>query len=334
VSADKGIPKAEIHVHIGGAAPPALARRLAARNGLRIDPALFASETTYAWRDFPDFLRAFDAASAVFRKPVDLRDLVYDYLGACAREGAIYVEFFASPDHAADCGISYAGHLRGLIDGIDDAERDFGIVGRIVMICVRHLGPDRALALARRMKAEPHPYVVGIGMGGDETRFHCRDFAPAYRIAADMGLGCTVHAGEIVGAESVRAALDGLPVTRIGHGVRAIEDRRLVDRIAREGIVLEVCPGSNLALKVFPDAAAHPLKRLIDAGCRVSVSSDDPPFFDTSIGREYRRAAEDFELDRRALLSLTRTAIEGSFADHATKSRLLARIAEAANQGL
>lgn len=334
MSAVAALPKAEIHVHIGGAAPPALVRRLAARNGIRLDETLFASETRFAWRDFPDFLKAFDAASACFRKTIDFRDLVHEYLAACAREGAIYVEFFASPDHAAESGVSYADHLQGLIEGIDDAARDFGIVGRIVMICVRHLGPERALALARRMRSDPHDYVVGLGMGGDETRFHPRDFAPAYRIAADMGLGRTVHAGEVVGAESVRAALDGLPVTRIGHGVRAIEDPKLVDEIARRGIVLEVCPGSNLALGVYRDAASHPLRRLIDAGCRVTVSSDDPPFFDTTIGREYRRAAEDFGLDRGALLTLTKTAIEGSFADPATKERLLARVAEAVRQGL
>lgn len=328
------LPKAEIHVHIGGAISPALVRRLAARNGIELAPSLFTAGDTFAWSDFTEFLKAFDAANECLRKGVDYRDLTYDYLGACAKEGALYVEFFASPDHAEGSGVSYDDHLQGLVEGIDRAERDFGIVGRITMICVRHLGPDKAVALARRMKASPHRHVVGFGMAGDERVFHPKDFAPAFRIAADLGLGCTAHAGEVVGPESVRDALDALPISRIGHGVRAIEDPKLVDQLARREIVLEVCPGSNLALGVFADAAAHPLKRLIEAGCRVTLNSDDPPFFDTSIGREYERAARDFGLGRVDLLRATRNAIDASFADAATKAALRERLAQAAARSL
>jgi len=322
------LPKAEIHVHIEGTAKPALIRRLAARNGVRLGADLFTADDRFAWSDFPSFLRAYDAASAAIRKPIDLRDLVYDYLADCAREGAIYVEFFASLDHAAASGMDYAAMLEGMTIGIDDAARDFDIVARIVVVCLRHLGPDRASAVVRRIKETPHAHVVGFGMAGDETRYHPKDFAPAFRLARDLGLGCTAHAGEVAGPESVKAALDHLPLTRIGHGVRAIEDARLVDEIARKDIALEVCPGSNLSLGVFPDARSHPLRRLIDAGCRVTLNSDDPPFFDTSIGREYRRAAQDFGLDRKTLLGLTRNAVQSCFADTGMKTALIVRLAE------
>ena len=224
------IPKAELHCHLEGTAPPALVRRLAERNGIALPDGLFADEHNFAWTDFPDFLRAYDAASMCLRKAADYRDITYEYLAACAREGAIYVEMFTSPDHAAEVGMSYLDHLEGTVAGIEDADRDFGIVGRIIVTCVRHLGPDRGLTVAKDMVGEPHPYVVGFGMGGDETAFHLRDFLPVFRIAADAGLGCTVHAGEVCGPESIYAARDSLPVTRRGHGGRAVEDPRRVER--------------------------------------------------------------------------------------------------------
>lgn len=320
--------KAELHCHLEGTAPPALVRRLAERNGIALPEGLFADEHNFAWTDFPDFLRAYDAASMCLRKAEDYRDITYEYLAACAREGAIYVEMFTSPDHAAEVGMSYLDHLEGTVAGIEDAEREFGIVGRIIVTCVRHLGPDRGVAVARDMVAEPHPYMVGFGMGGDETAFHLRDFQPAFRLAADAGLGCTVHAGEVCGPESIYDALDNLPVTRIGHGVRAIEDPRLVERIAREGIVLELCPHSNIATGVYADMASHPFTELLAAGCRVTLNSDDPPYFATSIGREYATAAEDFGMTDEALRAVTRTALEAAFVDEEIRTGLLARLDE------
>jgi adenosine deaminase len=322
----RAIPKAELHCHLEGTAPPSLVRRLAARNGIDLPDGLFVDDDTFAWTDFPDFLRAYDAASTCLRKAEDYRDITYEYLAACARDGAIYVEMFTSPDHAAEVGMSYLDHLKGTVAGIEDAGREFGIVGRIIVTCVRHLGPDRGLIVARDMIAEPHPYVVGFGMGGDETAFHLSDFLPAFRLAADAGLGCTVHAGEVCGPESIYAALDALPVTRLGHGVRAIEDPRLVETIAREGVVLELCPHSNVATGVYADMASHPFPYLLAAGCRVTLNSDDPPYFATSIGREYATASKDFNLTEEDLRAVTRTALEAAFIDEPTQADLLARL--------
>ncbi|HJQ60665.1 MAG TPA: adenosine deaminase family protein, partial [Vineibacter sp.] len=181
--------------------------------------------------------------------------------------------------------------------------------------------------MARTLLADRHPYVVGFGMAGDELQHTPADFAPAFRLVADAGYPCTSHAGEVAGAESVRATIDALPVSRIGHGVRASEDPRLLEEIARRGLVLEVCPGSNIALGVYRDYASHPLRRLIDAGCKVTLNSDDPPYFDTTLGREYAGAAQRFGLTPRDLLNITRTAIEAAFADDATRGRVLARVA-------
>jgi adenosine deaminase len=229
---------------------------------------------------------------------------------------------FCSPERPAALGIAYNAWLEALEGGIDRARRDFGIEGRIIIICIRHLGPERALAMARAMVAEPHHYVVGFGMGGDEAQFTPADFAPAYQLAHDKGFGCTVHAGEVLGPESVWAAINDLPVTRIGHGVRSADDPALMAELVRRGIVLEVCPGSNVALGLYPDRESHPLHRLIEAGVRVTLNSDDPPFFHTTLGEEYDKAG----LGEAALRGIARTAIEASFADEATKQRLLREI--------
>jgi len=316
------IPKVELHCHLEGSIAPGLARELAARNGLALPPGLFGPDGHYVWHDFWSFLAAYDRVCTVLRTPRDFGDVIYSYLASVAAEGAVYVEMFCSPERPAALGISYAAWLEALAEGIDRAQREFGIVGRIIVICIRHLGPERALAMAQDMVAEPHPYVVGFGMGGDEAKFTPADFAPAYRLARDKGYGCTVHAGEVVGPESVWAAIDSLPVTRIGHGVRSADDPALMAELARRGTVLEVCPGSNVALGLYPGRASHPLHRLIASGVPVTLNSDDPPFFHTTLGNEYDKAG----LGDAALRHIARTAVEASFADEATKRRLLKEI--------
>jgi adenosine deaminase len=194
------------------------------------------------------------------------------------------------------------------------------------MVCLRHLGPGPAVDVARRVAAAPHPLVTGFGMAGDEAVGRAADFAPAFAIAAGAGLACTAHAGEVCGAESVRDAIRSLPLARIGHGVRAVEDPDLVREIVDRGLVLEVCPVSNVATGVYPSLAAHPFGRLRAAGVAVTLASDDPPYFDTSIGREYAEAARHAGLDDRALGAVTRTALRAAFVDEDTRAALLARV--------
>ncbi len=317
------IPKAELHVHLEGTAPPALVHRLAERNGMGLPADMFRDDGEFHWTDFVHFLEVYDAASSVIRTPEDYRDVTYEYLAACAAEGAVYVEVMSSPDHAAAAGMSYTDHLDGIVAGIADAERDAGIVGRLIVTCVRHFGVDRAVEVARQVVSHPHEYVVGFGMGGDEAAWPPGQFAEAFHYAAASGLPCTVHAGEWAGPEGIREALAKLPVTRLGHGVRAIEDPALVDQLATSAVTLEVCPGSNVATGIYPSLEAHPIRRLAEAGVRVTVNSDDPPYFATWIGREYDNLAA-VGFSREELVGYTRNAIEASFADATTRARLLA----------
>jgi adenosine deaminase len=315
------IAKAELHVHLEGTAPPELIRRIAQRNGLAVPSGLFGDGDTFVYDGFLDFLNTYDRAASVIRTGEDYRDITYEYLCACARDGAIYVELTASPDHAALVGLSDEEHLDGIARGIDDARADHGIEGRILISAVRNFGVEQALRVARHAAERPHPYVVGFSMAGDEENFPAHLFAEPYAIASEAGLGCTMHAGEWAGPESVRAALE-LPITRISHGVRAIEDPQLVGELAQRGIALECCPTSNVVLGVYSSYEEHPLPRLAAAGVRLTLGSDDPPYFGASIGGEYAIAQARLGFDEDGLKAITATAIDAAFCDDGLKAEL------------
>ena len=317
--------KAELHVHLEGTAPPELVRRIAARNGLALPDRLLDADGRFRYTDFLDFLRTYDLAASVMRTGQDYRDITYEYLCECARGGAIYVELTASPDHAALVGLSDEEHLDGIARGIDEARSDTGIEGRILISAVRNFGVEQALRVARHAAEHPHPYVVGFSMAGDEENFPAHDFAEVFAIASEAGLGCTIHAGEWRGADSVRAAIE-LPITRIAHGVRAIEDPALVDELAARAIVLDCCPTSNVVLGVYPSYEEHPLARLREAGVKVTLGSDDPPYFGATIETEYRLCAERMGLTADDLRDITGTAIEAAFCDDELRTALRSRV--------
>ena len=317
---------AELHVHLEGTVPPALIQKLADRNGLKVPEGVFASPDRFQWVDFLDFLRTYDLAASVIRTEQDYRDITYEYLMGCAAEGAIYVELIVSPDHAASVGLTDEQHYGGIAAGIDDARRDAGIEGRMLVTAIRNFGVQAAVDIARRHADGRHPYIVGFNLAGDEAGYPAAQFAEAYAIASSAGLGCTCHAGEHDGAESVRQALALPGISRISHGVRAVEDPALVAEIAERGIVLEVCPTSNVATKVFSGYESHPLRALHEAGVKLTLGSDDPPYFGATIGGEYAVARERFGFEEGELETITRTAVQGSFADDAVKHALLNRI--------
>jgi len=319
------VAKAELHVHLEGTAPPELVTRIAARNGVDLPERLLGTDGRFRYTDFLDFLATYDLAASVMRTGQDYRDITYEYLCSCARGGAIYVELTASPDHATDVGLSQDEHLEGIVQGIDEARRDTGIEGRILFSAVRQFGVERALGVARYAAERPHPYVIGFSMAGDEAGFPAGLFAEAFEIAAAAGLGCTMHAGEWAGADSVRAALE-LPITRIAHGVRAIEDQDLVYELEARSMVLDCCPTSNVVLGVFPSYEEHPLPALRDAGVRVTLGSDDPPYFGATLAGEYEVCASEFGFGPDDLREITHTAIDAAFCDEELRSALHDRI--------
>jgi adenosine deaminase len=322
----RAVPKLELHLHLEGAAPPEFIRRLAAEK--RIDlTGVFDAEGGYAWTDFAHFLRTYEAACAVLRTPGDYGRLTEAVLAKSAGDGVIYTEIFLAPDL---CGggdpAAWADFLAAILEGAAAARAAHGIEARFIPLAMRHLGPGRAENAARLAAGSAGPAVTGFGMAGEERFGHPRDYARAFAMAGEAGLGLTAHAGEIAGAASVAAALDALPVARIGHGVRAIEDEGVVRRLVEGGTVLEVNPGSNVALGVFPSLAAHPIERLRAAGVAITVSTDDPPYFHTDMAREYAALAATFGWDAADFRALNLTAARAAFCDEATRARLIARL--------
>ena len=297
-------------------------QRIAARNGLRIPDGVIGDDGRFVWRDFLDFLDTYDGATSVIRTGEDYRDIVYEYLVSCAAEGAIYVELTASADHAAGVGLSDEEHLAALAQGIDDARAETGIEGRIVMSCVRHFGPDKAREVARRTVEGRIPTSPASAWAATRRASRPGTSPTRSRSPARPGSASPSTPGEWGGPESVRGGL-ALGVSRIGHGVRAIEDPDLVRELAERGTVLEVCPTSNVVLGLYPSYAEHPLPALRAAGVPVTLGSDDPPYWDASIGGEYAVAAEQFGFGDEDLREITRTALHAAFVEEEVRRRLL-----------
>jgi adenosine deaminase len=320
----QSIPKAELHCHIEGAVPVELAQKQAAKYGVNIEPIIDGAY--YKWHDFTSFITAYDTVADLFKSEEDYQHLAYEYLASIAKDGALYSEIFVSPDHAMEAGISPQAYFDGLAAGIDKAEAEFGIICRMIIVGVRHLGAEKVEEAARIAASRPHPYITGFGMAGDERSGSVKDFTRAFDIARDAGLGITVHAGELVGAQSVKDAVDYLNPSRIGHGVRAIEDADLIKQLADEKIVLEICPCSNISLSVFENMAQHPFKQLTDAGIITTISSDDPPFFATDLANDYAQIAQTFDYSNAQMKQFTKNAINAAFVDNEIKTKILAQL--------
>jgi adenosine deaminase len=323
----RDLPKAELHLHLEGAAPPDFIRGLAAEKGIRLS-GVFDERGAYVFDDFWQFLKVYEAATSVLQTPEDYARLVTAVLQDRAEDGVIYAETFLSPDFCGGGDISaWADYLAAMREAAQAAERSMGITLRGIVTCIRHFGPDRARRSALCAAETAGDWLVGFGIAGDERAFALKDFTWSFDCAREAGLALTAHAGEWDGPTSVAAALEHLRPARIGHGVRAIEDPALVDRLAEAGTVLEVCPGSNIALGLYPSWRAHPVDRLRRAGVKVTLSTDDPPFFHTTLTREYDRLAEAFDWDEAEFAALNRTALDAAFCDPATRARLAPRFA-------
>ncbi|WP_108258404.1 adenosine deaminase [Mangrovicoccus ximenensis] len=322
----KSLPKAELHLHLEGAAPPAFIAGLAKQK--KIDIArVFDERGHYAFDDFPHFLEVYEAATSVLKTPEDYARLVTAVAGELAEQGVVYAETFLSPDFCGGGDVSaWRDYVAAMQEAALAAEAHGGPILRGVVTCIRHFGPDKAKRAALCAAETMGDFVTGYGIAGNETMGRPKDFAWSFDLAREAELGLTAHAGEWGGPVSVREAIEDLRVSRIGHGVRAIEDLALVDRLAEDGIVLEVCPGSNIALGLYPRWDRHPVCQLWERGVKVTVSTDDPPFFHTTLSGEYDRLAHAFGWDEEVFAGINRVAAEAAFCDGATRERVLKRL--------
>lgn len=318
------IKKAELHTHLEGTISPKLAKKIAKRNKLDFPENLVTADGQgYIYQGFLDFLKTYDRVAGFIKKPEDYYDITFDYLKTNALEEVIYTEMMYSPSHAElATKIPSVEHLTAIQQAINDAEEKFAIIGKIIITAVRHFGPEDVFKVAQGAIKEKLPCVVGFGLGGDEIHYPPKLFRNAYKLAFEGGLQCTVHAGEFAPASAMLEAIEHLPIKRIGHGVQAIHSRETLALLKEKDIALEICPSSNIHLGLFPDLSSHPLPKLVDAGITVSLGSDDPPFFQTNLAKEYQLVQKHFQYNENQMNQFTHMAIESSFADEETKLKL------------
>lgn len=318
--------KIELHLHLEGAAPPGFIRGLAKEKHVDIS-GIFDERGHYRYKDFWDFLKVYEAATSVLTTPDDYARLTAAVLEESAENGVVYSETFLSPDFCGGRDIgAWREYLHAMQETAARAEARDGITLRGIITCIRHFGPEKARETALCAAETAGDWIVGFGIAGDEKSGKPKDFRWSFDCAREAGLRLTAHAGEWGGPESVRDALHDLEVERIGHGVRAIEDLALVDELAERGVVLEVCPGSNVALGLYPNFRKHPIGQLHHRGVKVTVSTDDPPFFHTSMRREYDMLHQAFDWDEGVFESLNRTALDAAFCDAETKKRIAQKL--------
>lgn len=308
-----GLPKAELHLHIEGSLEPELMFELARRNGIGIPYASVEEvRAAYAFSNLQDFLDIYYAGANVLRTRQDFHDLAAAYFARAAADGVVHAEIMFDPQTHTDRGIAFAEVIEGLLSAMAEAEAKHGITSKLILSFLRHLSEEAAFETLRM--AEPWcERIEAVGLDSSEVGHPPEKFARVYAEAAAMGLKLTAHAGEEGPPEYVLEALDVLHVDRIDHGNRALEDPALVARLAEEEMTLTVCPLSNLKLCVVDDLANHPIDRMLAAGLKATVNSDDPAYFGGYVADNYRAAARARGLGRAELAQLARNSFTGSF---------------------
>jgi adenosine deaminase len=308
------MPKAELHVHLEGSIRPATLLRLARRHGIELPARDEAGlRDWFRFRDFEHFVEIYLTVSRCLRDGDDFHALTLDFLAEQARQNVVYTEaHFTISTHVAH-GVDADEAARALAEAAAEGERRFGVQLRLIPDVVRNVGVEAADATLEWALAHRGDGVVALGLSGSEDRFPNEPYREHFAEAERQGLHRVAHAGEHAGPESVRSALEVARAERIGHGVRSTEDPELVSELARRGVPLEVCPTSNVCLGVYPSLADHPFERLRRAGVAVTVNSDDPPFFNTTLTGEYAALAATFGYGADELAGLSLAAVRHAF---------------------
>ena len=321
-----GLPKAELHMHIEGSLEPELMFALAERNGVAIPfDSVEAVRAAYSFSNLQDFLDIYYQGANVLRTAADFKDLAVAYFDRIAADGVVHAEIFFDPQTHTDRGIAFATVMEGLLAAMDEAEAQAGITSKLILCFLRHL--DEEAAFATLAAAEPWlGRIAGVGLDSSEVGHPPEKFARVFAAAKAKGLKVVAHAGEEGPPDYIHQALDVLGIERLDHGNRALEDPRLVTRLARSGMTFTVCPLSNLKLCVVDDMARHPLPEMLRLGLRATVNSDDPAYFGGYVNDNYRAAAAGRGLGRDDLATLARNSFLGAFLPEAEKAAHIARL--------
>ncbi|MEU0665533.1 adenosine deaminase [Streptomyces lavendulocolor] len=312
----EALPKAELHLHIEGTLEPELAFALAARNGVDL-PYAGTEELreAYLFSDLQSFLDLYYGLMAVLRTADDFTELADAYLARAARQGVRHAEIFFDPQAHTERGVPFGTVVEGLGRALDRSEERHGVSTQLIMCFLR----DRSAESAMETLREAEPYldrIVGVGLDSAEVDHPPSKFAEVYEAAGALGLRKVAHAGEEGPPAYVREALDVLGVERIDHGLRAMEDPELVERLVRERVPLTLCPLSNVRLRAVGVLEDHPLPSMMAAGLLVTVNSDDPAYFGGYVGDTFHAVHEALGIGQEQLRELARNSFLASFLDH------------------
>ncbi|MBS0295119.1 MAG: adenosine deaminase [Proteobacteria bacterium] len=309
----RGLPKAELHLHIEGSLEPEQMFEFGRRNKVDMPFAnVEAVRAAYEFSNLQDFLDIYYQGAAVLRTEQDFEDLAMAYFRRLQADGGLYAEIFFDPQTHTDRGLPFSVAADGLLSGMAKAATELGIGSKLIMCFLRHLDEDSAFATLKQ--AEPYlDRIAGVGLDSSEVGHPPSKFARLFEAAGERGLKRVAHAGEEGPPEYVWEALDLLKVDRIDHGNRALEDPRLIERLVNEQMTLTVCPLSNLKLCVVDDLARHPIPRMLELGLRATVNSDDPAYFGGYVGDNYLALARQSGVSREDLVKLAKNSFVGSF---------------------
>jgi adenosine deaminase len=317
----RGLPKAELHLHLEGTLEPEMMFALARRNGV---PLRFASveevRRAYRFRDLQSFLDIYFEGTRVLREERDFFELTAAYLDRAAADGVRHAEIFFDPQTHTARGVRFDTVVRGIHGALAEGEKRFGVTSELILCFLRHL-PESA-AQATLDEALPFKsWIRGVGLDSGEAGNPPRKFEAVFARARGEGFLPVAHAGEEGPPEYIREALEKLGVLRIDHGVRCAEDPALVEELAARRVPLTVCPLSNVRLGVFPSLARHNLKELLERGLCVTINSDDPAYFGGYVAENYRAAREALGLSREQIVRLAKNSFEASFLPAEKKRR-------------
>ena len=308
----RGLPKAELHLHVEGTLEPAMAFALADRNGIALPPAVVADlRAGKPFTDLQSFLDRYYACSSVLRTEQDFADLARAYLERAAADGVVRAEIFFDPQSHTARGVDIGTVIRGLSRACRDAKA-LGVDAALILSFLRHL--DEQAAFETLEQALPfRDHFIGVGLDSSERGNPPEKFARVFARCRSLGLHAVAHAGEEGPPEYVRGALDALGAERIDHGVRCLGDASLVARLRAERIPLTVCPLSNVRLRVCDRMEDHPLPRLLEAGLCVSLHSDDPAYFGGYMNRNWLETCGALRLDAATAVRMARNGLDATF---------------------
>ena len=319
----RDLPKAELHIHIEGSLEPEMMFELAQRNGVELPYADVASiRDAYRFDCLQDFLDLYYQGMSVLLTEQDFYDLTWAYLLRCRDDNVVHTEIFFDPQGHTERGVAFETVFEGIWSALQDGAERLGISSRVIMCFLRHL--EEADAFATLEQAGPYlDRICGVGLDSSELGHPPNKFQRVFQRAGELGLKRVAHAGEEGPPEYVLEALDGLRVDRIDHGNRSLEDPDLVGRLVRSQMPLTVCPQSNLRLAVVKDMREHPIRRMLAAGLKATVNSDDPAYFGGYVNDNFDALVDAVDLGAGEIVTLVRNSFSASFLDDQSIDRHL-----------